>query len=453
MRKKVEKYLAHKLGVDESQIKPREDGRYDGMLNDVDNLLRAVRESEPSSRGSSQSKRAKLNAASASVASASRIGFFPYPSLSTYANYLSTGESAVLPSTAWTSWASQTTSPYITAPQTPPGEKKADGECLSARKSIFDETSPGLFGGNLEERLGNSPSFGKVQGMTPGSTFGDTCTTPFPSDTQMKLSPEEAESLNKTLFSEGVMTPFPKTPNLNQHRPREAIRFHIGSIEKENKTKISNMRFGGCVPISPLADKRSRAGLYDEDVSMDQDSGPSFPDLERSKSPTEQKNTSQFEDVMPPPKPFSSEVVNHLAPSTAKKSHEKTPTRDVDLFVVPPHSIDADKFLKDLETPATSRTVEMGESFWNDDPDAGLSPMPMHFTPASRTVKASDNNASSTKKRPLSSEPCPGHQSTSSPPDFKRHRNESSSQEQQASIPEENKRSSETNHGVVSVSQ
>ncbi|KAL7557756.1 hypothetical protein ACA910_006230 [Epithemia clementina (nom. ined.)] len=383
MRKKVEKYLAAKLGVDETQIKPREDGRYDGMSNDVENLLRAIRESEPSSRGSSQSKRAKLNA------SASRMGYFPYQSLATYANYLSTGENAVLPSASWTSWASQTTSPYIAPPHTPPGDKKQGypADCLSARKSIFDETSPGLFGGNLEERLGNSPSMGKLHGMTPGSTFGESCSTPFPSDTQMKLSPEEAESLNKTLFSEGVMTPFPKTPVWNrdlQPPVLEAIHFQFGSDDGSKRTKIRNMKIGDRVPISPVVDKRGekRTIFYEDPNIKNKDLSSSFPDFDDSPSQAGDK------EMMPPPRFGSS--TKKLSTSAVKFMEENTPKRgDMEFFAVPPHSIDADKLLKDLETPATNQTEEMGESFWNDrhGDGPGLSPVPMSLTPAANTSK------------------------------------------------------------------
>ena len=395
MRKKVEKYLASKLGVDETQVKPREDGRYDGMSNDIDNLLRAVRESEPSSRGSSQSKRAKLNAAGSST-SARRMGFFPYQSLATYANYLSTGENAVVPSGSWTSWSGQTPSPYITAPQTPPGEKKPlSSECLSARKSIFDETSPSFLGGSLEERLGSSPALCKMQGMTPASTFGESCTTPFPSDTQMKLSPEEAESLNKTLFSEGVMTPFPKTPMWNREHRTEPIRFRIGTDDGKQQANIKNMRIGNRVPISPISEKKGERGRFHDEIEH---LASSFGG--HGAAGFEEGRREDDKEIMPPPK-FGVEEPTELS-SAAKLFHDKTPKRDIELLRAPPSSIDADKLLKDLETetPATTQTEAMGESFWDDHHrQSDISPVPMSLTPASRAVKASDNVDSTGSKR------------------------------------------------------
>jgi len=382
MRKKVERYLAVKLGVDESEVMPQEDGRYDGISGDIDSLLKAVRDPDMSSRGSSHSKRAKMRAVAA-ASSTARMGYHPYQSLSTYANYLHTGENAVLPSAAWTSWNGETTaSPYIAQPRTPPTKRRNESQgCLSStKKTMFDDPSPSFLGANLQARLENSPSLKDMTGMSPDmAALKDTFSTPFPGDVNMKLSPEEADSLNKTLFSEGVMTPYPPKTPMEIDTPGEILRFQIGA-EEGTTTTIIDKKMVDRICISPVADKgREALNFYDDDVG---DSELACPSLEPVAA-CEMNDTDN--EMMPPP---SNSLPTELS-SAAKPSFNKTPTRPDGGLVLPPASVGVEKLLKDLETPKTSATKDMGRSFW-DDHDTEMSPVPLNLTPPERSVKSSE---------------------------------------------------------------
>lgn len=390
MRKKVERYLARKLGVDDSEIAPREDGRYEGVAGDIDNLLKAVRDPDNGSRSGSQSKRAKLR-----QHSAGRMPYYPpYQSLNTYANYLSTGENAVLPSASWSSWHSDMHSPYVGQPRTPPGtaKRQGNGACLSStKKSIFDESAafPGLLNENLDEKLGTSPSLKGLSDMSPSlSTLKDSFTTPFPSDVNMQLSPEEADSLNKALFSEGMMTPFPKTPSASSSKPREVVRFRIGPKDEGSEDKKIGKMLGGRVPISPISPKqRSPTGIYD---TLSDDLQKSLPEVGGSNSGKDSATSEK--DELPAGAKFPEEDVAHGV-------FDKTPKRDTNISI-PPASVGVEKLLKDLETPATNATEPMGSSFWADDGE--MTPVPLHLTPQDHSVKF---KVDSTEKRKLHEDP------------------------------------------------
>jgi len=117
---------------------------------------------------------------------------------------------------------------------------------LSAKRSMFDEEdSPG-------RHLGTP---GSIRGMTPGmspppSNLQDTFDTPFPPGNYPRMSPEDAEFLSKSLFSSSTdaLTPLPPS----NHTIKPHLRFNIGNDEGIGEN-IVDMRLSNRVTISPVS--------------------------------------------------------------------------------------------------------------------------------------------------------------------------------------------------------
>jgi hypothetical protein len=103
--------------------------------------------------------------------------------------------------------------------------------------------------------LTTSPQQMQIQGMSPPtSNVRDTFETPIPSDSLPNLSPEDAASLNKALFSsDGALTPFPRTPKLSNDPPKP-IKFVVGDNSAIGKNTVG-MSIEGRVAVSPITIK------------------------------------------------------------------------------------------------------------------------------------------------------------------------------------------------------
>ena len=67
MRRKIEKYLARKQGVDERNIRYTEDGRFD-FMGDLEGVLNAVRGRDSSGRKLTKADRSRSTAKKSSTA-------------------------------------------------------------------------------------------------------------------------------------------------------------------------------------------------------------------------------------------------------------------------------------------------------------------------------------------------------------------------------------------------
>lgn len=371
MRRKIEKFLARKRGVDDGTIEPAEDGRYD-FMGDLEGVLAAVRGNDPDS--STKKKPKSATRGGISIGSANRSGgnsarssisglqlqqqqqqanlpmpsyyphYTPYgmgmypPPMGQHPHMMAAAQQRQNNNTYNTPWAQQ--QPLKVAPPTPlqglqnvalstPAAAGGPEPCLStAHKSVFDlnfspppkMSSPGGTGG------GSS-----IQGMTPPlSCLKDIFATPgapssSPSNKQMLSSPND-ESLNKSLFADhsSVLTPFN-----DKSTSTTPIRFRMTACE--NATNAA-MRLGNRVSVSPMTSQHDAFLLEMENDDDDDD--------------------DVVEDTltMPPPPQFTPGLVASLQ----KHSHDHD---------------DDDKLLF-ATTPSTAAT----SSFWGDDSTCGLSP-------------------------------------------------------------------------------
>jgi hypothetical protein len=175
--------------------------------------------------------------------------------------------------------------------------------------------------------------------MTPPlSNLKDTFYSPVPPQDLPNLSPEEAESLNKTLFSSTVLDDDDEEHLTPVHS--NSIDIVIGE-DKSIGQGVTNMTLCHRVSISPLYPEESNHGFYDDEAEL-QKSCEAI-QLRRQEVPS-----------MPPPPPV-------LLPDTTtspSNTLDKTPTHIHSSSQTPM------TLIKHLTTPATESTVQ--QSFWSD---------------------------------------------------------------------------------------
>jgi hypothetical protein len=300
MKRKIEKFLAHKVGVDEAQILADEDGRYD-LKGDFDGALAAVRGKEiPSAnRGRSSNPPKSAQAANRrSYPEPRQIGHYyhahyapPPPPPPTYTVAANAGfphhatvyhpshhapagpmmpihgkENSMNrnypPPQQHAYWTTDNSGLGVRPPTLPPPPQPnlsphptiksgldddddfASACLLSAKKSIFD-TPPKLRMNDTDDP--SSISKIDIRGMTPDTDFRNTFRSPMADSREgaSLLTKDEAFSLNKSLFSEAVMsTPCNQHINKNGLRNKDPVRFGIG---QEQDTDLNNR-----VSVSPI---------------------------------------------------------------------------------------------------------------------------------------------------------------------------------------------------------
>jgi len=305
MRRKIEKFLAKKQGVDESNIRYTEDGRFD-FMGDVEGVLAAVRGKDTSSKSAKKSERkssrksAKKNRKDEHSMHPIGMPMYlpygmappPYPGMPPHPMYSHDGmmpphmhhpyaakpvaststksatgadkvplapKPAVQQKTPMslspkkTSSEDDVSTPFINMSITPAGtasHRTASTRFSSSRKSIFD--SPSKSG--LDMGL-SSPGMLNIHGMTPLSTLRDTFATPYSSHMFSEFSPEDNMSLNKALFADDN-----KTPASKARTPRE-IKFCFGKDEAMSSFIADLHR--NRVTISPLSCKTPKVTSMD----------------------------------------------------------------------------------------------------------------------------------------------------------------------------------------------
>lgn len=228
-----------------------------------------------------------------------------------------------------------------------PKAKSREGEfseqLSTARKSIFDSYSPG----DLEKA---------DMGMDLGTPYGKTG-SPMEArrdsfDSPMFSPGGVNTGLNKALFSEALLTPFPKTPQ----PPRP-----VPLLETRSAPPVCQFRIGA--PSSPGHRERSiYSRLAISPVNKQADN-----------SMYSIKNDPDF-DMLWTLRRESGESSEHdHLPSTTPGRYTQPD--------LPPMSVDTTRLMKEIATPRTGATESMGDSFFVDD----MSPMPLSLTPAMPT--------------------------------------------------------------------
>lgn len=440
MRRKIEKYLAQKLGIDETAVIPTDDGRYD-FKDDFDGVLAAVRGKDC---GSVPSRGSKPGSASSSGDSEKKsyenrlsVPYYHYTyGMNSYhpTMYpLGGKENTNIFPYSWSSNHRSFDKRHSSPDKTPANVGCYSDNCFSsARKSIFDSPARKSIACDLSMSLAGSPQL-NIQGMTPPmSDLRSTFATPLPSDSITDLSPEEAATLNKTLFTEAVLTPFQKTPSNYANLPtwetshEEPIRFSFGG---DKAVEIKNMRIGNRVSISPMYKDgaHSKASFYDDDDELEKSFQQLAADVERHAKVTGEKRLDDTE-VMPPPTAPRVRHVPKVRSSLRKHSlysSTRTPKlehRDGSMAVdneynpsnlaSGPTPFDSCKIVKQMaSTPSTIALTD--QSFWSEQclSPVPLSPFSTLETPAiaKSTVKSvrtrnSMNVLSTQKQQSLSGE-------------------------------------------------
>lgn len=392
MRRKIEKYLAQKTGMDESQIEPSEDGRYD-FKSDFEGVLAAVRGSDGHSgplRGSSRglssggtrshtTSDAKSSAHGSSthrsLSLSSSYYHHPYPPYNSYSSLYHAPSSLAM--------GKENSGSNLYPGYWPSHSNQGENYLLSAKKSIFDSPPKQ----SIKPRS-------IMEGMTPPlSDLKNTFATPNVTNNESDLSQEEATSLNKSLFSEAVMsTPFGhKTPKLLLAKA-EAIQISIGCDDIKDY-RDNNMELSDRVSISPIYRDAGKASFFEDDEEL-------------SKSVLAVMRKDLDKDIMPPP--TAPRVRN--VPITSSKLEDcfvaTTPynvTQDNDSSLTP---FDSCKMMaKHLNTtPSTAATARLDESsYWNEEYN-GMSPVPLSpfHSPgpfSTQKKKTFESPSSSGKKR------------------------------------------------------
>jgi len=276
-----------------------------------------------------------------------------------------------------------------------PGDQGFDGNLYvgSAKKSIFDSPPK-------HQRFDDLMSVGyyddersklDIRGMTPLSDLKDTFLTPKGTVENSCLSQEDAEKLNKTLFSEAVMaTPFVTGSSL----PAEPITFQIGGEWDEEKYN-DDMRLGNRVSISPVYADAGKASFFEDDDELDK----SIP-ATMGAAAADDTLQAKVDDKESMPPPTAPRVRND--PKTASSTVSKQIMQGIDFSKTPgltpggngmdtsfldsdddddddhkfgtgPTPFDSCKMVKELtKTPSTAATAE--NSFWSEH---GVSPVPL----------------------------------------------------------------------------
>jgi hypothetical protein len=265
--------------------------------------------------------------------------------------------------------------------------------CLSsARKSMFDE-SPGSL------NMGSSPDNMSLQGMTPPmSNLKDTFATPLPCDSLPDLSTEEAYALNKTLFSDEPMTPFPKTPVATKMTV-STMHFYLGS-DSSVGTDVSSMRISNRVSISPICKDAGTHSFFEDDEELTKSFKSLGEGLTKESESLDDQEDSDTE-KMPPPTAPRIRNAPRISSSSVSKIH-----KFVDTESRTPNNVSKDNYMdggeirdlsnpspfgsnmmKDLNTPSTAATEQ--SSFWSAQ--LGLSPVPLSPFPSPAGAPLSDN--------------------------------------------------------------
>ena len=365
MRRKIEKYLAQKAGVDESQIIPTDDGRYD-FKGDFEGVLEAVRGKDGHSgnlRGANRIMNSGTRSARSSISSTVSaansmqdrnsdrkslpvVGYY-HPQYSLHPAYgantfygqphASVGKENVYPPAYWP----------------PPRKTELSHFVKSSEKSIYDSPPKLSF---------NAPPEAPLTPTGPMSDLKDTFATPLASNSDTNFSLEDAMDLNKTLFAEAVMTtPFFCTNQKNEKV--EEIHFVIGDDKKFKEYRKVGMKLNNRVSISPLS--RDTCKFEGDD--------------ELSKCVISNMHKEQEKEIMPPPTATRVRIAPHIMTSCRKLTGVdsiQTP--------MPVHSLtpfDSCNMVKQLTTPSTSATATLEDtSFWNDDYN-GMSPVQLSCSP------------------------------------------------------------------------
>ena len=400
MRRKIEKYLAKKVGCDESQINPGEDGRYD-FMGDLEGVLAAV-QGKDSSSSSKSTRRHSTGGSSGTTRDAharSTRHYYPYGAypMSAY------GSAGPWPTYGGTTSSSSTSmydptaaSPYV-GWRSPAGTRDfSDNFLLStAKKPIFDDLAGTT--ADLSMRLESSPDAKSIQGMSPPMTnIKDTFASPNPSFLNSMnihdFSPGITDSLNKTLFSDVLASPFPRTPRRNLSVTIEELKplkFTFVTGATTGNANITDMKISNRVSISPIREdgKKESFGVYD------MDDGKATNDQIKT---TSKRNQDEMDtDIMPPPTAPRFRHVPRISSSAYRlqkmldipgPTTTLTPrpvTRDgsgdgddnkeqqfrrqdqTPLHMMPDLASSGTKLsFKDLDTPATAATEQ--SSFWSD---------------------------------------------------------------------------------------
>ena len=320
MRRKIEKHLAKKQGIDESSLRYTDDGRFD-FMGDVDGVLAAVRGKESCGRGKKSDRKARKSSTKKSRHSDHGMHplgmpmYLPYGMAPPYPGMphpmyphdgmvshmygpksmsngaASTASSDMVPlapkpvtaqkldmavSSKSGSIQDGVTTPFVNLRLS--GRKGASFS--SSRKSFFDPPSAKA---GLEYGLG-SPSILNIHGMTPLSTLKGTFATPFGTQMFSDFSPEDNLSLNKALFADDS-----KTPARHAKSPH-GLKFCIGGNEESMSSFACDMQ-NHRVSISPLACKTPKVAMVDTSSSL-VSATPKPIDNNKSKTPPRSINRS-----------------------------------------------------------------------------------------------------------------------------------------------------------------
>jgi hypothetical protein len=364
MRRKIEKYLAQKAGVDESQIIPTDDGRYD-FASDFEGVLAAVRGTDGHSgnlRGASRilhsgnrSSRSSLSSTKSSMHDSSHrknvppLGYmyhqYPPPPFNHNMFY---GHPPPHVPMGKENMNNIFMPPYwpLPPPVAPSGvasKPPASHFLRSTEKSIYDSPPK-------DDALVYEPRPDATLTPTaPLSNLKDTFATPLASNSEAHFTIEDAMDLNKTLFSEAVMT----TPFFGEASMLDPIRISIGNDAKLKDYRQEGMKLNNRVTISPMSRdaRKTLNNLFNEG------------DEELSKCVLKNLHASSDDkERMPPP----------TAPRAEKATTTPLPTHN---NLTP---FDSCHMVKQLTTtPSTAATAPLEEtSFWNDDYHDGMSPVP-----------------------------------------------------------------------------
>jgi hypothetical protein len=218
----------------------------------------------------------------------------------------------------------------------------------------------------------------------------------MPTDGLPPFSPEEAYSLNKTLFlSENLMTPLPASP------PKMIIRISIGDDSNLGKN-INNMKIGSRVYISPIYPNQDDSDSFyerDEQLSQSFAAMTGEDDVEKMPPPT-----------APRPRQLSNHALSSASCSTAVRMSESSPLQAVtqdtpfkrcsgvlmgDEDPAQPTPFESCGMIKHLNTPGTASTVE--NSFWSEQLE--MSPVPYAMSADKRAQTDKTGSSPMAKKR------------------------------------------------------
>jgi len=406
MRRKIEKYLAKKTDMDESEVQLGEDGRYD-LLGDFEGVLAAIRGKEGMPTSMHTNSDLKLShglsgGQKSTLKSSYGHSYYPYPPtygmhpivysrmgapMSTLPRRPGNNDKENLHAFAspWLGSAPPRKLPTSTPgmlSQTPAGPAQTFGAfsgpaaCLSSsRMSMLNESPHSL-------NMGSSPNM-SLQGLTPPmSNLKDTFATPLPSDSLPDLSTEEADALNKTLFSDDPLTPFPKTPAVKAHLP--SLHFFLGS-DSSSGNGILEMRISNRVSISPICKDAGNYSFFDDDEELTKSFQSLGEGLTKDTVTTmdciNHGEESDFDKMPPPTAPRVRNAPKISSASVSKLIDVDTQTlSDVegvemhDTSMKHPSPFNSSNMMKDLATPSTAASSEQS-SFWSTQ--LGLSPVPL----------------------------------------------------------------------------